>query len=96
MIVEARVIKSFKHTNTGIVWFAGDTFKGSRDSAVQLAGMGYLDFDGHAPEKPEDPELATLTVAELRALCADRGVEAPNRARKADLIEAVRASGVGR
>lgn len=87
MIVEARVIKSFKHTNTGIVWFEGDLFKGTDDAAAQLAEMGYLDFGGKP--RPPEPELATLTVSELRALCAERGVDAPPRARKADLVAAL-------
>lgn len=89
MIVEARVIKSFKHTNTGRIWFWGDTFKGSAEAAAQLAEMGYLDFDGKQPEKPEQPELATLTVAELKALCDGRGVKAAKNAKKADLIAAL-------
>lgn len=89
MIVEARVIKSFKHTNTGKVWFDGDTFKGSAGAAAQLAEMGFLDFDGHAPEA-EGTDYATLTVAELRAICAERGVEAPPKAKKAELIAAIR------
>jgi hypothetical protein len=35
------------------------------------------------------PELATLTVAELRALAADLGVELPDRAPKAELVAAL-------
>lgn len=92
MIVEAKVIKSFKHTNTGLIWFEGDTFRGAAEAAAQLAGRGYLDYDGHAPEEPAMPDLATLTVSELRVMCEERGIEVPNRPRKADLIEAVRAS----
>ena len=92
MIVEARVKKSFKHTNTGLVWFEGDTFKGSDDAAAQLAEMGYLDFDGHAPTKPEQPDLATLTVKELVAICVERKIETPNKPKKADLIAAIEAA----
>lgn len=32
-------------------------------------------------------DLASLTVATLRALCAERGVEAPKKATKAQLVE---------
>lgn len=92
MIVEARVIKSFKHTNTGIIWFEGDVFKGGDDAAAQLAEMGYLDFDGRAPKSQDEPELATLTVRELSAICSERGIEVPNKPRKADLIAAIRAA----
>ena len=93
MIVEARVKKSFKHTNTGLVWFEGDTFKGAEDAAAQLAEMGYLDFDGHAPKKPEQPALATLTVKELVAICVERKIETPSKPKKADLIAAIEAAG---
>lgn len=92
MIVEARVIKSFKHTNTGLVWFEGDVFKGSDEAAAQLAEMGFLDFDGRAPKTPEKPELATLTVKELAAICAERGIEMPSKPKKADLIAAIEAA----
>ena len=47
-----------------------------------------------APEKPAQaarpaaaaPDLASLTVPQLRELCAERGVEAPKRATKAQLV----------
>lgn len=93
MIVHAKVIKSFKHKNTGLVWFEGDMFKGSDDAAAQLAAKGLLDYDGHAPkepERPEQPELAALTVKELVAICVERKIETPSRPRKADLIAAIR------
>lgn len=92
MIVEAKVIKSFKHTNTGLVWFEGDVFKGTADAAAQLAEMGYLDFDGHSPKKPDQPDLATLTVKELVAICVERKIETPSKPKKADLIAAIRAA----
>ena len=92
MIVEAKVIRSFKHSNTGLIWFDGDTFRGTHDAAVQLAERGYLDFDGAEPQ-PEEPSLATLTVRELAAMCAERGIDVPARAKKADLIAAIEAAG---
>lgn len=96
MIVEAKVIKSFKHTNTGLVWFEGDTFKGSDEAAAQLAEMGYLAFDGRAPKKQDAPDLATLTVKELVKLCIEKGIEpgGAGRPKKADLIAALEAAGV--
>jgi len=92
MIVEAKVKKSFNHKNTGITWFEGDVFKGTAEAAAQLAEMGYLDFDGKAPTKPEQPDLATLTVKELVAICAERKIETPNKPKKADLIAAIEAA----
>lgn len=93
MIVEAKVIKSFRHTNTGIVWFEGDVFKGRHDDAAQLAEMGFLDFDGCAPsEAGADADWAAMTVAELSAACAERGIEVPKKARKAELVELLAAA----
>ena len=40
------------------------------------------------PDEPGEPvDLATLTVATLRALCEERGIEAPKKATKAKIIE---------
>lgn len=89
MIVEAKVVKSFKHTNTGRIWFEGDVFKGAPEAASQLAEMGYLDLGGKATEAHAEPELSTLTVKELQAMCAERGIEAPRK--KADIIAALKA-----
>lgn len=36
--------------------------------------------------EPEPVNLSALTVAALRALCGERGIEAPKRATKAQLI----------
>lgn len=44
---------------------------------------------GKAP--PATESLADLTVSELRVMCADEGIDAPKRARKADLIAAIEA-----
>lgn len=44
-----------------------------------------------APEKSID--LEELTIKEIRALAAERGIELPKRGRKALLIEAFRGSG---
>ena len=40
-----------------------------------------------AEETPETVDFSALTVATLRALCEERGIEAPKRATKAQLIE---------
>jgi hypothetical protein len=37
--------------------------------------------------EPEPVNLSALTVATLRALCGERGIEAPKRATKAQLLE---------
>ena len=37
--------------------------------------------------EPETQDLTAFTVAKLRALCEERGIEAPKRSTKAQLIE---------
>jgi len=38
------------------------------------------------PEAQDEPDYQSLKVAELKALCAERGIEVPKRAKKPDLI----------
>ena len=93
--MEARVLKAFHHENTGLTYFGGDVFKGSESEVEQLAGRGYLaagaPAGGAQPEREAD--LASLTVKELVAICADRKITTPNKPRKADLIAAIEAAG---
>lgn len=85
--MDALVISSFHHTNTGVTWYAGQVFHGDACDARQLADLGYLKLPGtQAVAAPEGPAYAAMTVSELRALCADRGIDVPSRARKADLV----------
>ena len=85
----AEVIRAFRHTNTGRTWLVGETFEGDAGTVEQLAAMGYVAATGeHA-----GADLAALTVAELRALSSKLGVEAPPRARKAELLALLEAEG---
>ena len=66
---------------------AGEVFDVTPERAAQLIERlpeGYVTVD----DRPDDPEvdLSTLTVATLRALCEERGIEAPGKAKKAELI----------
>ena len=47
-------------------------------------------------EEPDDiqDELSKLTVRQLAKLCIDKHITPPNNARKADLLEVLRAAGV--
>jgi len=92
MIVEARVIRSFRHTNTGRVWFEGDVFSGTEEAARQLAKMGYLEPAKGGATAKASPPLATLTVKELAAICDEENIEIPKKPRKADLIAAIEAA----
>lgn len=44
---------------------------------------------GNAP--PSTDDLSSLTVSELRSVCAECGIAMPRRTRKADLIAAIEA-----
>ena len=49
------------------------------------------DEAGSGAETADGVRLAELTVAELRRIADDRGVDAPSSARKADLVAALEA-----
>lgn len=55
----------------------------SDEAAPALMANGWT----RAIPAPEHVDLTALTVAQLRELCAGRGVDAPKRATKAQLIE---------
>ena len=82
--MNAKVINSFLHANTGVLWKAGETFRGDAFTVKQLVKQGYLQGDG-AP-KGDTADLAAMTVAELRALCEQRGIDVPKRSTKAKIL----------
>ena len=61
----------------------------SESAARRLLAAGWTPAapDGDRPVAKRPVDLAALTVAQLRELCAERGIEAPRRATKAKLIE---------
>ena len=63
---------------------AGDVFDATGERAAQIADRlpGYVEIVG-----TEAPDYSAMRVAELRALCADRGIEVPSKATKATIIE---------
>ena len=72
----------FRDTRTGAVYQP-------RDKTVErmmAANPAFVALDADRPKVAAPTDLAALTVAQLRALCADRGVDAPKRATKAQLI----------
>lgn len=100
METKAKVVKAFHHTNTGKTWLAGDVFSGDESTVAELARRGFL-----AASEPNvtvaisaegfesEPDFGALTVKELSALCADRGIDVPAKARKAELVAALQAAG---
>lgn len=63
----------------GVVIHASDSM------SQRLLAAGWRRAD--ATEQPEPVDLSGMTVAQLRALCAERGVDAPKRATKAQLVQ---------
>lgn len=61
----------------------GVAIHASDEAAPALLANGWARVTEHDPE-PVD--LSALTVATLRALCEDRGISAPKKATKAQLV----------
>ena len=65
---------------------AGEAFDATPERAAQLLERlpeGYVTVE--APEAPK-PDYGSMTVAQLRTLCGERGIDAPKKAKKAELI----------
>lgn len=64
------------------------------DEARDSAFWQPVDADGNDVELlplPEPDPLSSLTVADLKALAAERGIEIPDGAKKADIIDLLEA-----
>lgn len=71
----------FRDTRTGATYEPSSRFVAemmAKDPALVPLGAA-------EPEPTQD--LSALTVAQLRELCGERGIEAPKRATKAQLLE---------
>lgn len=69
----------FRDTRTGAVYEPRSAFV-----AEQMAhNPALMRID---EPKPEPVDLSALTVATLRALCEDKGIDAPRKATKAQLV----------
>ena len=73
----------FRDTRTGA------TYAPRSEAVVRMmaADPALVVLDGDRPVAKQPVDLAALTVAALRALCDERGIEAPRRATKAQLID---------
>lgn len=73
----------------------GDVKDGSGDDPHAKAvavGRGHVEREGKPGPEEEAEELGDLTVAELRDLADERGVELPSGARKAEIVETLEAA----
>jgi len=97
----ATTIKPFRHANTGITYLVGDEFEGTDEQARELCAKGFLTMSDDSalegnPEgelaEPDEEEVALedMTVAQLRAICNEYGIEVPERAKKENLVAAVK------
>ena len=67
---------------------AGEVFDATPERAAQLLERlpeGYVTVEDDQTDDPE-VDLSSLTVATLRELCEERGIEVPKKAKKAELI----------
>lgn len=75
---------------------AGEVFEATEGRASQIAATlpGYVTWGTEAElvadETSDEPGLDSMTVAQLRALAAERGIELPKGAKKAQIIETIR------
>lgn len=67
---------------------AGDVFETTEGRARQIASRipGFVEIAPVEEAPAEQVDYSTLKVAELKALCAERGIEVPTKATKAVLI----------
>ena len=96
----ARVLIPFRDRFTWVAYNVGDEYEGTPERVRTLSEGGFVQdgtnthADGenaavHVTE-PQTGNLDALTVSELRALCAERGIAVPSRATKATLIGLLR------
>jgi hypothetical protein len=63
----------------------GVVIHASDGMADRLLAAGWRRAD--ATEQPKPIDLSGMTVAQLRALCGELGIDAPKRATKAQLVQ---------
>lgn len=99
----ARVLKPFRDRETWMAYAVGDDWNGTPERLRTLCDGGYVETGLVANECGENaadaptaaqkaiPDYSAMTNEQLRALCAERGVEAPRRATKARLLSLLKA-----
>ena len=89
-MVTVTVLKSFYDLKRHKDRKAGTTFDATEERAAYIAAAlpGYVSYGADEPEANDRgvTDLAKLTVAQLKALCAERGIEVPPKAKKAGLV----------
>jgi hypothetical protein len=93
----AKVIVPFRDRHTWVAYRIGDDYDGTPERLQRLSEGGFVQYGVNTHSDGEnasggnlgiaESNLDALTVAELRTLCAERGIAAPSRATKAHLLE---------
>ena len=91
----ARVVTPFRDRETWRAYAVGDEWDGTQERLRELCEGGYVDSGliahsgeenvSESPSAPQTANLEGLTVAQLRDMCAERGIEVPKRVTKAKL-----------
>lgn len=89
-----RVLKRFWDRKRKVTRNPGDAFDESNERAAEIQSRlpGYVDvtIDVAAPAEQGAADTTTdyseMSSQELRSLCAERGIDVPKRAKKAQLI----------
>ena len=91
-MVRIKVLRSFWDLVVHVDRKVGDEFEVTEKRAAHIQNKlpGYVTVIEAVVEPEEDAkepvDLAKLTVATLKGLCAERGIEVPKKAKKADII----------
>ena len=93
----ARVTKQFRDRETWVAYEVGDDWEGSPERLEALSKAGYVQSGLIAHDGKENGSdvridtaesiLGDKTVAELRQIADERGIEVPKRVSKAKLLE---------
>ena len=69
-----------------LLTYNGGTIDAADEVSARLLANGWQRVKPKADQEPTQ-DLSALTVARLRELCGERGIQAPKRATKAQLLE---------
>jgi hypothetical protein len=91
-MVLVTVLRRFRDFASNCDRIAGEQFEATEKRAEYIDAKlpGYITFvpvtEESEPEASEEADLAKLTVAALKALAAERGIDIPKGTKKAQLI----------
>ena len=93
----AKVLIRFRDQETMELYDVGDEYEGTPERVQTLSEGGYVqsglvaheDVENGSDRRtaPAESILGDKTVAELRQIAEERGIEVPKRAKKAELLE---------